>query len=340
MKPYTKLSKQTKQSKKHKSGEKKTQEGKKKYRIRNWKEYNEALVNRGRIMFWVTEEALRQWNEQNKTGKRGKPKVFSDTAIEVALTLRAVFHLPLRQTEGFLASVLERIGAFVKAPDYSTLSIRSSSLSIAIRVRALRNEPLHIVLDSTGMKVYGEGEWKVRQHGWSKRRTWRKLHIGVDEKTGDILLGEVTGNDTADCEMLKPLLAKLPSKASLSQVSADGAFDKRVCYEALAEMSVPCMTIPPQKNARIWRHGNKSGNPLPRDENLRRIRQIGRSAWKRESGYHRRSIVETTMFRLKTIFTDKLRSLTFVNQRAELLIRLKALNRMAMLGMPKAYIVA
>src|SRR3989338_9641570 len=232
MKTYTKPSKQLE---KRKSGEKKTGKGKKKYRIRNWKEYNEALVNRGRIMFWITEEALRQWKEQNKTGKRGKPKVFSDTAIEVALTLRAVFHLPLRQTEGFLASVLERIGAFVKAPDYSTLSIRSSSLSIAIRVRALRNEPLHIVLDSTGMKVYGEGEWKVRQHGWSKRRTWRKLHIGVDEKTGDILLGEVTGNDTADCEMLEPLLARLPGNSSIAQVSADGAFDKRVCYEALAE---------------------------------------------------------------------------------------------------------
>lgn len=338
MKPYTKPSKQS--TKKRKSGEKRTDKGKKKYRIRNWKEYNEALVNRGRILFWITEDALRQWKEREKTGRRGKPKVFSDIAIEVALTLRAVFHLPLRQTEGFLGSVLERIGALVKAPDYSTLSIRSRFLSIAVRVRAASTEPLHLVVDSTGMKVYGEGEWKVRQHGWSKRRTWRKLHIGVDERTGDILLGEVTGNDTADCEMLKPLLDTLPKDVSLAHVSADGAFDKRVCYEALAETSVPRITIPPQKNARIWRHGNRSGNPLPRDENLRRIRQIGRKAWKQESGYHRRSIVETAMFRLKTIFTDKLRSLTFANQRAELLIRLKALNRMATLGMPQTYVVA
>lgn len=337
MKTYTKPSKQ---SKKRESGEKKKGNGKKKYRIRNWKEYNEALVNRGRIMFWITEEALRQWKEQEKTGKRGKPKFFSDTAIEVALTLRSVFHLPLRQTEGFLGSVLERIGAFVKAPDYSTLSIRSKTLRIAIRVRPYRKRPIHLVVDSTGMKVYGEGEWKVRQHGWSKRRTWRKLHIGVDERTGDILLGEVTGNDVADCEMLKPLLATLPKDTSLAQVSADGAFDKRICYDALAETSVPCITIPPQKNAHIWRHGNRRGNPLPRDENLRRIRQIGRKAWKRESGYHRRSIVETAMFRLKTILTGRLRSTSFVNQRTELLIRLKALNRMATLGMPKAYLVA
>jgi len=343
MKPYTTQSKQSKQSKNQESGNKgksNKKKGKKKYRIRNWKEYNEALVNRGKIMFWITEDALRQWKERNKTGKRGKPKVFSDTAIEVALTLRAVFHLPLRQTEGFLVSVLERIGALVKAPDYSTLSIRSRSLSITIRVHPARKETLHLVVDSTGMKVYGEGEWKVRQHGWSKRRTWRKLHIGVDEKTGNIVLGEVTGNDTADCEMLEPLLAKLSEDTALKQVSADGAFDKRTCYETLSEQSVPRIAIPPQKNARIWQNGNKRADPLPRDENLRRIRQIGRSAWKRESGYHRRSIAETAMFRLKTIFTDKLRSLTFVNQRTELLIRLKALNRMTTLGMPKAYIVA
>ena len=127
MKHYTKPSKKTKQSKKQKSEEKKKGK-KKKYKIINWKEYNEALVNRGRIMFWVREDALLKWEEKNKTGKRGKPKVFSDTAIEVALTLRAVFHLPLRQTEGFLGQAYsEQLGAFVKAPDYSTLSIPRKS---------------------------------------------------------------------------------------------------------------------------------------------------------------------------------------------------------------------
>jgi hypothetical protein len=163
----------------------------------------------------------------------------------------------------------------------------------------------------------------------------------VDEKTGDILLGEVTGNDVADCALLKPLLSKLPKNMQLVQVSADGAFDKRICYTALEEMSVPRITIPPQKNAHIWLHGNNGTHPpLPRDNNLRRIRQIGRSAWKNESGYHRRSIAETAMFRLKTIFTDKLRSISFANQRTELMIRLRALNLMATLGMPEVYVVA
>lgn len=315
-------------------------EGKKKYRVRNWKEYNEALVNRGKIMFWITEEAMREWKEKNRTGKRGKPKFFSNTAIETALTLKEVFHLPLRQTEGFLASIFQRIGATLKAPDHSTLSIRGETLSISIRVRLVREEPLHIVVDSTGAKVYGEGEWKVRQHGWSKRRTWRKLHIGVDEKTKDILLGEVTTNAVSDGEMLQPLLGQLPEEQEIEQVSADGAFDKRICYEALRGRRVPNISIPPQCNARIMRHGNVHAPPLHRDQNLRRIREIGRKKWKEESGYHRRSIAENAMFRLKTVFTDKVRAVKLVNQRVQLLLRCKALNRMSTLGMPESCIVA
>lgn len=328
------MKKHTTASKKQKS------EGKKKYRVRNWKEYNEALVNRGKVMFWITEEAMRQWEEKQRTGKRGKPKFFSNTAIETALTLKEVFHLPLRQTEGFLTSIFQRIGVSIKAPDHSTLSIRGKMLSVSIRVRSIRGEALHIVIDSTGAKVYGEGEWKVRQHGWSKHRTWRKLHIGVDEKTKDILLGEVMTNATADCEMLPSLLDQLPEEQEIAQVSADGAFDKRICYEALRKRGVPIVAIPPRRDARIMLHGNTTAPPLHRDQNLRRIREVGRKRWKEESGYHRRNIAENAMYRLKTVFTDKVRAVTLLNQRAQLLLRCKALNRMSMLGMPESYIVA
>lgn len=328
------MKKHTTASKKQKS------EGKKKYRVRNWKEYNEALVNRGKVMFWITEEAIRQWEEKRKTGKRGKPKFFSNTAIETALTIKEVFHLPLRQTEGFLTSIFQRIGATLKAPDHSTLSLRGETMSISIRVRPIRKEPLHIVVDSTGAKVYGEGEWKVRQHGWSKRRTWRKLHIGVDEKTKDILLGEVTGNDVADCEMFEPLLDQLPEEQDIAQVSADGAFDKRICYAVFRKRRVRRVAIPPRKGARISRHGNTNAPPLHRDQNLRRIREIGRKKWKEEIGYHRRSIAENAMSRLKTVFTDKVRAVKLLNQRVQLLLRCKALNRMSTLGMPDSYIVA
>lgn len=307
--------------------------------MRNWKEYNQALVDRGNIQFWITEEAIQNWEEKNKTGKRGKPRIFSNTAIETAITLQQVFHLPLRQTEGFLKSIFTRIGARVKTPDFSTISLRSEHLPITIRVRPIRREPLHIVVDSTGVKVYGEGEWKVRQHGWSKRRTWRKLHIGADAATGDILLGEVTGNDIADCEVFTPLLNQLSNEQHLAQVSADGAYDKRICYETLAQRGIANITIPPRHDAHVWRHGNTRGEALPRDRNLRRIRKIGRKRWKTESGYHRRSLSETAMFRLKTIFGDCVSARLFSRQRTQLLLRVKALNRMTTLGMPDTVLV-
>lgn len=213
-------------------------------------------------------------------------------------------------------------------------------MPITMRTRPIRKEPLHIVVDSTGAKVYGEGEWKVRQHGWSKHRTWKKLHIGIDELTQDILLGEITGNDTADCEMLEPLLEQLPASANVEQVSMDGAYDKRMCYETLERMNVARVAIPPQCNAKIWQHGNSKKKRRIRDENLRRIKMGGRKQWKQEINYHRRSLVETAMFRLKTIFTDKVQARTPANQRIQLLLRCKALNRMTALGMPMTYVAA
>jgi|SRR3989344_2287102 len=243
------MRKPSKQPRKQKTGEKKN---KKQYKVRNWKEYNQALVDRGKIMFWITEEAIRNWEEQQKTGKRGKPKLYSNIAIETALMIQQVFHLTLRQTEGFVGSILKKMNTGRHAPDYSTLSIRCNILPVKIRVHPMRKESLYIVVDSTGAKVYGEGEWKVRKHGWSKHRTWKKLHIGVDEHTGDILIGEVTGNETTDSEMLNPLLEQLPEDIQVEQVSADGAYDKRICYEALKKKSVMRIAIPPQHNAKIW----------------------------------------------------------------------------------------
>lgn len=319
---------------------KQTKGGKKKYKVRNWQEYNQMLVNRGNIELWVSEEALKQWEEKRRSGKPGKPKFYSNIAIETALIIQQVFHLPLRQTEGFLSSILQRIGSNRTSPDFSTLSIRAALLPIRIRIRAVRAASLHIVVDGTGAKVYGEGEWKVRKHGWSRHRRWKKLHIGVDEQTGDILLGEVTDNDTADCEMLAPLLKQLPKHTPIHQVSGDGGYDRRMCYEALKKKGVSVIAIPPQRHAKIWRHGNRKEERHVRDENLRSVRKCGRKHWKEIISYHRRSLAETTMFRLKTIFTDKVRARKEANQRAELLLRCKALNLMTALGMPDSCVVA
>lgn len=310
---------------------------KKPYKIRNWKEYNEALVQRGNIFLWISQDAKEHWYNQDTTGKRGRPELFSDTAIEAALTLGQVFRLPLRQTQGCLNSFLGIMNINLASPDYSTLSLRGGTLKVAIRAYPARSEPLHIVIDSTGAKVFGEGEWKVRQHGWSKHRTWLKLHLAVDEETGTIHAGEVTGNDTADCEVLGNLLNQIVSP--IGQASADGAYDKRICYDTLVKRNIKA-AIPPQKNAKIWQHGNSRQQRLARDENLRRIREVGRKRWKEEIGYHRRSIAETTMFRIKTIFGDKVSARTFQGQVSQLLLRCNILNQMTQLGMPDSMVVA
>lgn len=334
------MKKPTKPTKKRKSGGNKK---KKQYKVRNWKEYNEALVKRGELFFHITEEALGQWylpKDKRQPGKRGAPLQFSDSAIEACLMVQHLLHLPLRAAEGTIRMMLAKLGVSHKAPDYSTLSIRGKRLAVNIRVRKLMlGESLHLVVDSSGVKVFGEGEWKVRQHGYSKRRTWKKLHIGIDQATGDIEVAEVTGSDTADCEVFKPLLDRMPSKVAIDQVSADGSFDKRVCYQALTDRQVAHIAIPPQKNAKIWQHGNTKAERLPRDENLRRIRAVGRRQWKQESNYHRRSLVENSFFRFKTIFGDSVAARTFLNQRTELLVKCKILNRMTLAGMPLTAVV-
>lgn len=319
--------------------QKRRKTAKKKYKVRNWKEYNESLVNRGKIFFWITEKAMQEWEEKNKTGKRGKPKKFSNTAIQTIVVLQQVFRLPLRQAEGFVCSILERIGKHLAVPDHTTVCRRTKFLSVVIRVRPLSNEPIHIVVDSTGTKVYGEGEWKVRKHGWCRHRSWKKLHIGIDEDTQEIIVGEVTDNNTTDSDTLEPLLNQLPEETTIKQVSADGAYDQRKCYSLLQKYQVETIAIPPQHNARIWQHGNSKAERLVRDQNLRRIRTVGRSQWKDEIGYHRRSLSETGMFRLKVAFGDRVAARTNERQRVQLLTRCYALNRMTTLGLPDSYAV-
>jgi transposase len=189
----------------------------------------------------------------------------------------------------------------------------------------------HVVVDSTGVKVYGEGEWKTRQHGISKRRTWRKLHLGVDEATGEILVGVVSTNDVHDGTVLNDILDGTEDR--IEQVSADGAYDHRHCYDEIAERQAKPV-IPPRKDAVIWQHGNCQAAPHPRDENLRYIRKHGRKKWQRDANYHRRSLAETTMFRFKTIFGSKVRSRKFDNQAVELLLQCAALNRMIQIAKP------
>jgi len=178
------------------------------YRLRNWSQYNKALVERGSLTLWVSEDVVRTWHERTRTGRRGKPATYTDTAILCMATLEEVYRLPLRATEGLTRSVIKLLGVELSVPDYTTLCRRRRSLTVALP-RRNKSESLHMVVDSTGIKVYGEGEWKVRQHGYSRRRTWRKLHLGVDEATGELVAAVVTTNSFKDSQLLEDLLAQV-----------------------------------------------------------------------------------------------------------------------------------
>jgi len=308
------------------------------YRIKNWSEYNKSLVKRGSITVWIDDEVLKNWHPQpEKKRKQGGQVQYSEQAILCLLMLKAVYGLPYRQTVGFAASILALLEVEVQVPDYTLVCKRGQGLSIPLG-SSPSSDPKHLVLDSTGLKVYGEGEWKVRQYGYSKRRTWRKLHLGVNENTQEIEAMVLTEASVDDAEAGKTIITEVVGE--IDQVGADGAYDKRKFYAVCTDRRVRHIVIPPRRDAKIWQHGNSKKPPLPRDQNLRRIRAVGRPKWKRESGYHRRSLAETAVFRFKIIFGNTLSTRTLSRQLTEAQIKVAALNRMTQLGMPDSYPVA
>jgi len=306
------------------------------YRVNNWSEYDESLVQRGSIMFWLSDDFEQVWLHTGEK-QRGGQFDYSAKAIEIMLTIKEVFHLTNRSVEGFVRSLFAMMEVPLPVPDHSTLSKRGKNLNVSLPKKSQGS--LNIVLDSTGLKIYGEGEWKVRKHGYSKQRTWRKLHLGGNPDTGEIVTVMLTENSVSDDATVKEMLEKI--EETLLSCAGDGAYDKRKVYEALNEHSPNAeVLIPPRKNAHIWQHGNSKEERHKRDENLRYIRKHGRKAWKEESGYHIRSLAETIMFRLKTIFGDKLSARLLDTQTTQALIRCLALNKMTHLGMPESYQVA
>ena len=307
------------------------------YRVRNWSDYDAALVNRGSLTIWISEDALSKWKAEKEPNKRGRQREYSELAIKTVLTLKEVYHLTNRSTEGFLRSIFALMRIDLPVPDHTTLSVRSRGLALPLPKK--RTPSLHVVVDSTGLKVYGEGEWKTRKHGVSKRRTWRKLHLAVNPQDGQIEAVVLSEAGLSDADAVGPMLAQI--EQTIESFSADGAYDKRKVYQIVRDHSPGCqINVPPQKNARIWQHGNCKARPHPRDENLRYIRRHGRSAWKKDSNYHQRSLSETAMFRMKVIFGDKLSTRLLETQRTQAKIRANALNIMTHLGMPDSYPIA
>ncbi len=256
---------------------------------------------------------------------RGTPGQYSDMAIQTCLTIKALFQWPYRATEGLVRSLMHLCQLDLPVPDHSYLSRRAAELSVKIPRRP-RQGPTHGVVDSTGLKIFGEGEWKVRQHGVGKRRTWRKIHLAVDESTQDIIGIEVTTADWGDSEILPGLLDQI--EGEIAQVSAEGSYDSHGCHAAIAERGARA-AIPPREGAVAW------GDDHPRDAILQEIDTKGKSVWKNESGYHRRSLAENRMYRLKQL-GDTLYSRTFERQVTEAHVRAAILNTFTYLGMPES----
>jgi hypothetical protein len=306
------------------------------YRVKNWSEYDKALVERGSITFWLSDDFEKTWMYIGEK-QRGSQFDYTDQAILVMLTVKEVFHLTNRGVEGFVRSLFRMMKIALPVPDHSTLSKRGKDLKVKLPKKT--NQSLNIVMDSTGLKIYGEGEWKVRMHGVSKRRTWCKLHIGANPDDGEIQAVILTEHSVSDDATVEVLLEQIEQE--IINFGADGAYDKRKVYDSLNAHSPNVnILIPPRKNARIWKHGNTKAERLKRDENLRAIRKDGRKEWKKNSGYHVRSLAETTMFRLKTIFGDGLSTRLLETQTTQALVRCVALNKMTHLGMPQSYKVA
>jgi hypothetical protein len=299
------------------------------YRIRNWQHYNSALTQRGSLTLWVDQAALDQWLCANTPTRRGRPLKYADAAIQCCLLLREVFHLPLRQTQGLTRSLLHLLNLDLPAPHYSLLSRRARRLKLSLAAPSAK--PIkHLVFDASGLKVFGEGEWKVRTHGQDYRRRWRKLHIGLDADSQQLVVALLTDANVVDPRTLPRQLKQVD--AAVERVYGDGAYDSRACYRAIHQRGARAI-IPPRQGSVVWQDQYLKD----RNRNLRGVEKHGLKGWKKRSGYHRRSLVETAFFRLKAIFSDKLRSRRDDTQATEAMIRCMALNRMTSLGLPDSY---
>ncbi len=296
-------------------------------RIRNWAEYNQALISRGDFSVWLPKKAVKFWCG-SKRKKLGRPQIYADAAIECVLTIRAVYRLSLRATQGLLAGLIRDLNLNIPCPNYTTLCRRAKSIQISPKVR--QPGPLQLVFDASGLKVYGSGEWRQLKKMIAKRRGWRKIHIGLDAVTQRVVVLGVSGKEMGDGQMLPNLLGIV--KDEVDEVLGDGAYDTFECYQAIQAKGALAV-IPPRKGARL----RDDLALASRNDAIHRIwhQKRGKRRWKEEVGYHRRSLVETLFSRWKGILGPDLRSRRPDTQQTECVIKAAILNKMADLGMPE-----
>ena len=297
------------------------------FKVQNWPAYEAGLRRRGSLTLWIEDAALDCWQTFGPSGQAR----FKDAAIQTSLMLRRAFKLALRQTEGLMTSVLTLLGLTLSAPDHTTVSRRAVALPV-IQPAHVPPGPLHVLIDSTGLQVYGAGQWLEAKHGAKSRRTWRKLHLAVDAASGMIVAQTLTDQDTDDPSQVAPLLNQIDDP--IGRVTADGAYDGVPTYQTIAAHGDGIdVVIPPRSTAVA------SGEPGPlsqRDRHLEMITEQGRLAWQAATDYGRRSAVETTMGRYKALIGPRLRARGFAAQQAEAAIGVTVLNRMLLTGRPRS----
>jgi hypothetical protein len=297
------------------------------FKVQNWPAYEAGLRQRGSLTLWIEDGALEHWQS---CGEGGQAR-YTNAAIQTSMMVRTAFKLPLRQTEGLMASVLRLMSLTISAPDHTTVSRRAVTLPL-IQSAPVPRGPLHVLIDSTGLQVYGAGQWLEAKHGARSRRTWRKLHLAVDASSGMIVAQTLTDQDADDPSQVAPLLDQIEDP--IVRVTADGAYDGTPTYQTIAAHGDGIeVVIPPRSTAA------RSGEPDPptqRDRHLEMIRERGRLAWQVATGYGQRALIETTMGRYKALIGPRLRARGFAAQQTEAAISVAVLNRMLVAGCPKS----
>ena len=303
---------------------------KQKHRVTNSAAYDAALRQRGSLTVWFTDEAIAAWRAEPRTTRGGQPW-YSPLAILTALTLRAVFRLALCQTEGLIGSIMHLLGLALAVPDHSTLSRRAGTLEVPRPRPRKDGEPMHLLVDSTGLKLYGAGEWLHEKHGTKTRRSWRKLHLGLDADTGQIVAAALTTKDVDDGAEVGPLLDQVAGP--VASFTADGAYDQEGVSAAVARRHPDATLIVPPRSTAVPSERAEI-EPTQRDRHLHSIAEHGRAAWQRASGYTKRARAEAGIGRFKQVIGDGLRSRTDERRATEVSVAVHALNRMLELGRP------
>jgi DDE family transposase len=309
---------------------------KQKRKVMNWREYDAGLRQRGSLTVWFTEEAIRAWRAEPRTTRGGQP-AYSPLAILTALTLRAVFRLPFRQTEGLIGSVIGLLGLDLAIPDHTTLCRRAETLEVPRPRPRSDGEPLHLLVDSTGLKLCGAGEWLTEKHGTKTRRSWKTLHLGMDADTGQIVAATLTNHAVDDASQVGPLLDQLDDQ--IASFTGDGAYDQEGVYASVAERHPEAAVIVPPRSTAVLSDTAET-TPTQRDRHLQLIAEKGRMGWQRASGYNIRARIEATIGRFKGVIGDGLRSRTDERRATEVNVAVHALNRMLELGRPESVRIA